>query len=162
MNTKNIPALLLIIIYLCLHDELKITVALIFPCLHFLRDLLKYQVKMTISEIWNFCHFWTTSCRIYMNIKFFFSLILYTAIFVLYIIHVECLEILIIFTPCNIKLAIFSPWNSAYFDQIWKETVTIATKIVNKILMLNNVILYEYLSPEKVSWKSKMVRAATL
>lgn len=50
MNTKNIPALLLIIIYLCLHDELKITVALIFPCLHFLRDLLKYQVKMTISK----------------------------------------------------------------------------------------------------------------
>lgn len=51
MNTKNIPALLLIIIYLCLHDEFKIKVALIFPCLHFLRDLLKYQVKMTISEI---------------------------------------------------------------------------------------------------------------
>lgn len=161
MNTKNIPALLLIIIYLCLHDELKIAVALIFPCLHFLRDLLKYQVKMTMSEIWNFCHFWTTSCRIYMNINYF-SLILYTALFVHYIIHVECLEMIIIFTPCNIKLAIFPHWNSAHLDQIWKETVTIATKIVNTILMHDNVILYKYISPEKVSWKSKMVRAATL
>lgn len=161
MNMKNIPALLLIIIYLCLHDELKITVALIFPCLHFLRDLLKYQVKMTISKFEIFVIFGPPAVEYTWTLNFF-SLILYTAIFVLYIIHVECLEILMIFTPCNIKLAIFSPWNSAYFDQIWKETVTIATKIVNKILMLNNVILYEYLSPEKVSWKSKMVRAATL
>lgn len=149
MNTKKILTLLFIIIYLSLHDELKIAVALIFPCLHFLRDLLKYQVKLTISEIWNYCHFWTTSCRIYMNIKniFFIS---YTAIFFLYIVHVKYLEILIIITPCNIKLAIFSPWNSAYLDQIWKKTVTMATRIENKILMGDNVILNEYLSPEKV------------